>query len=102
MAQYCYKNQASVVKHLKGKLHVVMEPHDMISAKVHFEERAEGQPAEIVPPPSGYSMIRTDTMKPSGMLGSCHFLILHARDYHLTSSEGVVLSITRPRVHVFG
>ncbi len=100
MVQFCYKDKASVVKHVKGKLHMVMKHHDAVSAKVHFEERAEGQPAKLVPLPRGYSLIKTDTMTAPGMLGSCHHMIHHARDYQLISSEGVVLRITNPMVHV--
>lgn len=100
MSQFCYKDEEVLVKHLKNDIHMVMQRHDILSATLHFEERPQGQPAKLIPVPKDYTLIEKDTMKASGMLNDCYYLIHHACDYHLTSSEGMVLSITNPMLHV--
>ncbi|CAL5229579.1 g12935 [Coccomyxa viridis] len=94
MAQFSHKSPA-LVKQLEGKLHVVIRPHDSIHAQIYFEERIEGGPAQIVPIPSGYQLIHTDTKEPSGKVKGRYFPISYDSSYHLIrNGDNIVLKIT--------
>ena len=98
MAIFSY-NSPAFAKHLEGKLHVVVKPQDTTHAKVYFEERVEGRPAQIVPIPSGYQLVKSDTKELSGKLKGRFFCISYHYSYHLKRyGDSPVLKITNQQI----